>query len=288
MPILTVYRHGVTAGITSANAPPPRHSRSTCSGWSRDSTRGNLKFLRSVRPGSLDGHGYALTFTLRDCPPTAADWKALRELLFVRLRRSGMVRLHWVTEWQRRGVPHLHLAVWTREPLNPTEFHLLWLSIAGRYGAENRGQHVTPIHDATGWFRYVAKHAARGVAHYQRHHANVPPAWRSKTGRVWGRLGLWDLVDPVRLELDRPSYFRLRRIFRSVRIAEARMRGHGPSIRAARRCLRSVDRCRGEIRGLSEWLDAEDTLRVVGNLVDQGGAVAHIRSTKVRESIDDQ
>ena len=47
--------------------------------------------------------GLSGSLTLRDCPPSHDDWKTLREALFFRLRRKGLYRLHWLTEWQKRG-----------------------------------------------------------------------------------------------------------------------------------------------------------------------------------------
>ena len=77
-------------------------------GWSKTASRNNTKFLRSVYVPDLSGAAVAFTLTIRDCPPTSDDWKILRETFIKRLRRAGMVRLHWLTEWQKRGVPHLH------------------------------------------------------------------------------------------------------------------------------------------------------------------------------------
>ena len=83
------------------------------------SSRGNTRFLYSVLtpelPVSAIGVpllGLSGSLTLRDCPPSHDDWKTLREALFFRLRRKGLYRLHWLTEWQKRGVPHLHFAAW--------------------------------------------------------------------------------------------------------------------------------------------------------------------------------
>lgn len=57
--------------------------------------------------------------TLRHCPPTSDDWTRLVKVLQQRLRRAGLLRWHWVVEWQRRGVPHLHLAVYAQEGWTP-------------------------------------------------------------------------------------------------------------------------------------------------------------------------
>ena len=68
-------------------------------------TRRNTEFLMSVKTDQLTGAGVALTLTVRDCPPTADDWHRLRRAWEKRMVRAGMLRLHWVTEWQRREFP---------------------------------------------------------------------------------------------------------------------------------------------------------------------------------------
>jgi hypothetical protein len=125
MPVIQVYRHGMTAGVPPSMPPSPTHRRGDVQGWSKNATRSNTRFLYSVDETKLTGHGCAVTLTIRDCPPSAQDWKRLREALFVRLRRMGLVRAHWLTEWQRRGVPHLHGALWFDQPMHYTHFKRL-------------------------------------------------------------------------------------------------------------------------------------------------------------------
>ncbi|WP_213061820.1 hypothetical protein, partial [Escherichia coli] len=71
--------------------------RGEVKGWSKTASRNNTKFLRSVYVPALTGAAVAFTLTIRDCPPTSADWKILRETFIKRLRRAGLVRLHWLT-----------------------------------------------------------------------------------------------------------------------------------------------------------------------------------------------
>ncbi|WP_216072449.1 hypothetical protein, partial [Acinetobacter baylyi] len=74
-----------------------RAKRGEVNGWSPSASRNNTKFLRSVHVPGLTGAAVAFTLTVRDCPPTSDDWKILRETFIKRLRRAGMVRLHWLT-----------------------------------------------------------------------------------------------------------------------------------------------------------------------------------------------
>lgn len=193
MPVLTEYRHGLTMGNPPGRNDHQRAKRSTVEGWTDASTRRNTRFLYSVDERKLTGHGFGLSLTVRDCPPTGAAWKQLRERFVKRLRRMGMIRMHWLTEWQRRGCPHMHAAVWfdeglrDRDPMAMATIVDHWVALAAEYGAGPRGQHVAQITDSVGWFQYLSKHAVRGLGHYQRSADGIPPGWE-RTGRMWGYL----------------------------------------------------------------------------------------------------
>ena len=265
MRILKVYLHGSTMGTPPKRNDHLRTVRGEVGGWSRGSTRRNVAFLRSVVPDSLlidsEGqtlYGYAFTLTLRECPLTSTEWHRMRTMYFKRLARAGMTRAHWVVEWQRRGVPHLHGCIWSPHKNFNVAVIQDWLQIAAPYGAGPKGQHQRPIHDAIGWFKYLAKHAARGVSHYQRSPENVPKGWK-KTGRVWGYLGDWDRRDSMQLTIEDSTFYRLRRYVRAWRIADSRASGDSFRIRSARAMLSCPDRALSAIRGISEWID-QDTM----------------------------
>lgn len=265
MRTIQVYLHGVTMGTPGRGGKRDR-TRGKVSGWSQAASRRNVAFLRSVEPESLPDSGsgpltgWAFTMTVRDCPGTSADWHRLRRAFLMRLERLGAVRVHWVVEWQRRGVPHLHGAVWLPEAINGRKMVDHWLEVARSFRAGGRGQHVAPIHDAVGWFQYVAKHAARGVSHYQRAPESVPPGWRGETGRVWGRTGDWDTREPIKLSVTSDVFYRLRRLARAWRKSDARESGDAWRIVTARKMLRCPDRAQSELRGVSEWIDQETLL----------------------------
>ena len=141
MPVVTVYPHGGKGGVAPMSNGHRRVPRGDIQGWSEGATRRNTEFLMSVRTDQLTGAGVALTLTLRDCPPTADDWHKLRRAWEKRMVRAGMVRLHWVTEWQRRGVPHLHCALWFPDRYDFVAAIDAWVAVAGAYGAGHRGQH---------------------------------------------------------------------------------------------------------------------------------------------------
>lgn len=270
--------------------PPSRNShkrglRDSVSGWSHGSVRRNTAFLRSVDVGQLTGWGFAFTLTLRDTPATAGDWHKLRRAFEARLRRMGLIRLHWVTEWQRRKVPHLHGIAYFADdfggalPIEPWAERLKthWLEVADAYRPGRRGQHVAIVSDALGWLQYLGKHAARGVHHYQRDRRNLPPGWQGKTGRVWGKVGDWPTTDPVRFELSQRASWIYRRWVRAWRKAHARSersaRVRAGRIAAARRMLKCPCPRLSPVRGISEWIPPELTLRMWDQLAADGHAI---------------
>lgn len=283
MPVVTVYRHGATGGVPPMKNDHDRALRGEVGGWSEGATRRNTRFLYSIRETDLDGRAYAFTLTLRECPPTAQHWQRLRRAWEMRMVRAGMIRLHWVTEWQRRGVPHLHgiaffpddrPALWCRELILNH-----WLDVAQDYGAGRRGQHVMDVTGIVGWFQYLSKHAARGVKHYQRSADNIPPGWKQKTGRMWGKGGDWPTRDGIRINLQDQhgdgGWFAYRRLVRSWRVADARAAGDSQRHKSARGMLRCADQPLSRVRGVSEWIPEAVTLTMLGNLATRGFSVTN-------------
>jgi len=279
MPTVSVYRHGSTCGAGNPDAVPPM--RSEVIGWSSSAIRRNLKFLYSVDETALTGDGLALTLTVKDCPPDPDAWRRMREAWFKRQRDRGMVRCHWVTEWQRRGVPHLHLAIWFPSDASPVPPWVLigdWIDLAKPYGAKVRGQHAVEIYDVLGWNQYVSKHAARGLHHYQRSPENVPKTWQTGTGRMWGNLGEWTLQEPLRVDLSQSAFWAYRRMVRGWRKADARAaaakggvrKDANRRIRSARGMLRCPVQELSRVRGVSEWIGEGLNLRMLEGLRQAG------------------
>lgn len=274
MPVVTVYRHGGSGGIAPMKNDHDRALRGEVSGWSESATRRNTRFLYSVTEGELHGAGMALTLTLRDCPASAQDFHKLRRAWEKRMVRAGMIRLHWVIEWQRRGVPHLHGAIWFDDSYDRARIIEAWLAVSAEYGAGQGAQFVRPITGIVGWFQYLAKHAARGVLHYQRAAENMPSSWKGKTGRMWGKVGHWPVRPAVRINLEDQhgdgGWFAYRRLIRSWRIADARTAGSVYRIRSARRMLRESDPVISRLRGVSEWIPEAVHMTLIANLAERG------------------
>jgi hypothetical protein len=126
--------------------------RGTIGGWSIQSTWCLRRWFYSVDGAALDVYGYVILFMVCDFLPTAADWTATRDRFFRRMRRSGLVRGQWLTEWQRRGVPHMHGCLFLPES-NLEEFvtdH--WLEAVAEWRPGARGQVVKSLWGLPGWF----------------------------------------------------------------------------------------------------------------------------------------
>lgn len=254
--------------------------RGAVGGWTAASSRRNLRFLWSVDVNQLTGTGWSFTLTVRDCPPTPKDWAEWCRVYWKRLFDAGAIRLHWVIEWQRRGCPHLHGSVYFPSAMTRAEVENVIIDgwcYRNPYGPGRRQQRSLPIYDAIGWAQYVAKHAARGVQHYQRSPENIPPQWQGRTGRMWGHRGDWPLSEPVRLHLEGSGgdrgFFAFRRLVRSYAAAKAYVTGDLAGVRYARSMLKANSRDLGEVRGVSHWVPAATVEQLVENLDQRGFAV---------------
>lgn len=263
MAVYSVRKSGLTMGVDSHVSARPNGRRGEILGWSMGAARRNTAWLQSVDFERLNlPNIVAVTLTLPSTPETAEEWTALRTAWFHRLRRRGVVGTHWVTEWTRRGRPHLHAAVILGETLTADDLVVEWLSVATAKGRPPmlRSQHVTPVHDVVGWLQYLAKHAARGVGHYQR--MGKPQGWE-KAGRLWGHTGEWPMVEEVKADFELDDFHRLRRLVRSARIAEARGREDWSGLARARRMLKCSKRHQSMVKGVSLWIDDQHAWTLV-------------------------
>lgn len=267
MPVIQAYPNGLTMGTGGGNATPPK--RGSIQGWSTGAVRRHTRFLYSVDTSLLDGFGYSVTLTVGTLPNSADDWFAARRSWEMRLTRMpGFKRLHWLTEWQSRGVPHMHCAVYFEEPLKvPFVLGYMWVQIAQKKGwdVSPLAQYISEIDGVTGWLKYLSKHAARGVKHYQRW--GKPQSWE-KTGRLWGKVGDWPTVEPLRAEVTREQGFRFRRLVRSYVIAQARADQDWKRVSYLRRILKNSDPVISQLRGLSDWIPEPVFFKLIG-LVDE-------------------
>lgn len=263
--VIKLYPNGLTAGVPPTGGPKSRGNRKALQGWSAESIRSNTRFLYSVQADRLDGLAYTLSLTIADCPPTPDHWHARRRRFLKRMQRRELERGHWLTEWQRRMVPHLHGCLFFRSEseIDATGILDAWLDAMADYRPSAWAQCVKPMHDAVGWFQYVSKHAARGLRHYQRSPEMIPPAWLGKTGRMWGTVGEWPTAEALTLNTGMPGYHAFRRLLRARRIADARQAGNANRIRHARQMLKCSDPKRSAVRGGSDWCDLDEGLALL-------------------------
>lgn len=285
--MLKIYCNGLTLSFPK-KSQGGGGTRNKTTGWSDASTRSNTQFLYSVDTSKLTGAGYAFTFTIRDLPPTPKEWREIRKRFMQRCNRMGLIRAHWVTEWQRRGVPHLHGCLYFPEPLHQNDLRKIvshWRKSAAKYEANHKGQMIMKIDSAVGWLQYLSKHNSRSKTHYQR--SSKPAEWDS-SGRVWGKSGDW----PTKLTEHATHGYKLyaaRRIIRRWRIADARQLTHfemngekiypdsylyktlfpdgfrnARRISQARRCLKCNDRAFSYVKGMSEWIPEKLAFQMIG------------------------
>lgn len=254
--------------------------RGTIGGWTAQSSRRNMRFLWSIDTDRLTGTGYSFTLTVPVCPDTPRDWADWCATYWKRLEAVGAIRIHWVIEWQRRGCPHLHGSIYFAESADLTDienfviFQWVYRNPFSSASLMAPQQRCMRIYDAVGWGQYVAKHAARGVKHYQRSPENIPEHWQGKTGRIWGSRGDWPATAPLRIEMQDKrgdgGWYVYRRLARAYAVAKARSTGDRAAQIYARRMLRSNRRDLAECRGISSWLPRSVTEQLVENLDDRG------------------
>jgi hypothetical protein len=305
---LTLFHNGLSAGVSGM----PNHNakRGGLAGWSTGAARRHQHFLYSVNVDVIAREctvAYAFTLTVLVCPESPKAWAdAVNRFLLSMCRTLKCMRLHWVVEWQRRQVPHLHGCLFFPVEDVPLPDHVVgaWCYLV-RLGARAIAQTVKPITGLTGWLQYVAKHAARGVKHYQRSGDAIPPSWRGQTGRMWGHRGDWPLAEPLRFSLDGRegdgAFFPFRRLVRLSRIADARLaiteaeswladaQVSGDSHRiestkrrltsacrrlvSARRMLKCGNAKQSEVRGVSEWFRPARAQMFLSNLLRRGYSI---------------
>lgn len=260
MGVVAVYPGGTSASFPSASGHR-RAKRGIIKGWTPEAAMRLTKFLWSVNPDMLDGSAFAVTLTMGGRPESSQDWAAARQALLEWLRRRGVRRWQWLTEWTRNGRPHMHLCVYI-EDVAPEELALAWIKISRAHGwdADWKGQTVEPLWDSTGWLKYVAKHSARGVDHYQR---ETPPEGWETTGRLWGRGGQWPTEEPFKIALSGGQTFTFMGHFKSWQAERMRREGVAPEVVDEYLSRDHVPRTGGAPRGLSGWMPYEEAVKLL-------------------------
>ena len=273
---VTIFPNGVTLSNPRYGPMPGEVAkRGKTQGWTRKTTARFRRWLFSVDGAALPPGGFGLTLTVKDRVPTPGDWKKCRDRFVDRLEYQGLEMFQWLTEFQRRGVPHLHGMAFFAEDAQVTAEAIKkhWLGAAKEFRPAVQSQDVQKVYDLRGWFQYQTKHAARGVRHVQR--VSVPEEWRDGTGRMWGVIGEWPTREES-FDIDLETYHRARRGYRSWLIAEARREGRVDRAADLRRLLKDPDRKRSTVRGVGAFIPEEVSREILlaaryGELLERPG-----------------
>lgn len=291
MPTISIRAHGVsvsrnqtlvnpvTGEIVKLEAFQPPE-RTATRGWTSNVARRNEQRLQQIDFEHVDGVPAFVTLTMPSqqmAEVSAAMFHAWLKRWLQFMRRHGMVHYYWILEFQATGNPHLHVLVWldhTPEPLEQFKALRSWVRMLNKsgVGARLQGQvwesidvggeltvdgETVPAHPER-VLMYLAKHAARGVAHYQRQLDNMPEDWRHRSGRVWGHDRGLPLREQQDYECAYPTFWAYRRLVRRWRVSEAQRIADPVRRRAAvvqaRACLRCPRPDVSPYRGVSAWV----------------------------------
>lgn len=306
MPTISIRQHGVSATRNQTVVNPATGEivkltafqppeRTATKGWTPNVARRNEQRLQQIDFDGIDGVPAFVTLTMPSGQMgevSAADFHGWLKRWIQYMKRHGMSHYYWILEFQASGNPHLHVLVWLDHDCDPLEQYKAlrsWVGILNKsdVGARLQGQiwedidvggelvvdgERVPAHPER-VLMYLAKHAARGVAHYQRQIENMPDDWQYRSGRVWGHDRGLPLREQEDVETDYPTFHRFRRLVRRWRLAEARgikdAERRRAAILQARRSLRCSRRDVSPYRGVSAWLPAD----VASQLLDAAEAM---------------
>lgn len=308
MPTISIRAHGVSATrnqtlvnpetgeiVKLADFQPPE--RTATKGWTPNVARRNEQRLQQVDFDAVEGFPAFVTLTMPSGQMgdvSAAMFHGWLKRWLQFMKRHGMRHYYWILEFQASGNPHLHVLVWLDhepEPLETFKALRSWVGILNKSGVGARlqgqiwepidvGAEITvdgetvPAHPER-VLMYLAKHAARGVAHYQRQIENMPDDWQYRSGRVWGHDRGLPLCEQQDVECDYPTFHRFRRLVRRWRLAEAQAIKDTERRRAAivqaRRSLKCGRRDVSTYRGVSAWVPASVASQLLDAAANMGG-----------------
>jgi hypothetical protein len=137
---------------------------------------------------------FAFTFTVRRADLSEDAWRGMMKAMNMRMTRMGVAAV-WRIELQRRGVPHLHVALWlpldyrgTREDAID-EITEAWLEITGEKNDAAAREHAVHWKAilSPGWAVYMALHDGKKK--------EGQLGWQGKQWGIWNRR-LFKRVEP--------------------------------------------------------------------------------------------
>lgn len=294
MPTVSIRAHGTSATRNQTLVNPETGEivkltafqppeRTATRGWTVNVARRNEQRLQQIDFDAIEGFPAFVTLTMPSqqmSDVSAAMFHGWLKSWLRYMKRHGLLHYYWILEFQASGNPHLHLLVWLDHDWDALEQYKAlrsWVNMLNKadVGARQQGQiwesidvggeivvdgEMVPAHPER-VLMYLAKHAARGVAHYQRQIANMPEDWQYRSGRVWGHDRGLPLREQQDVECDYPTFWRYRRLVRRWRCGEAQAIVDPSRRRAAISQARGMLKCpRPDIspyRGISAWLPAD-------------------------------
>lgn len=288
---------------------PPE--RTNCGGWTRNVARRNEQRLQQVDFEAIDGTPAFVTLTMPKQQMNEVASKQFHRWLhkflgYMQLR--GCVHYYWILEFQSSGNPHLHILFWLNgwetggekrgfkhhdwdvvEQYRALAYWVKMLNgdgIFAKVDAQNfqlvelgKSSNVdgvaleSPTPERL--LMYLAKHAARGVAHYQRQIENMPEDWKYRSGRVWGHDGKLPLREQLDYECSYDVFWQYRRLVRRwVRANASKMTDDDKrrrSIVSARRMLRCSRPDVSPYRGVSAWIPETVAKQLMACVSTEGG-----------------
>lgn len=302
---------GELVKLTSFQQP----ERTNCGGWTRNVARRNEQRLQQVDFEAIDGVPAFVTLTMPSQQMNEVSAKQFHSWLntwLVYMRRRGCVHYYWILEFQGSGNPHLHVIVWLTdwrtggakggymthswvsesgvvEQYRALAYWAKMLNgdgIAAKVDAQNFQLVETGSHAVDGkvldlatperLLMYLTKHAARGVAHYQRQIENMPEDWKYSSGRMWAHDRALPLHEQQDVECDYQTFWAYRRLVRRWRCSEAHAIGDSDrrcaAISQARRMLKCSRPDISPYRGVSAWIPADVSSQLLASIpTGEGG-----------------
>lgn len=200
-------------------------TRGVTNGWSAGVQRRFSKALGNLDLPAFMNLGlavYSMTLTIRDCPYSSESWGLLRKKFMEKLEHEGMLACVHVTEWQIRGVPHLHMVGVFDSVIEYNKIINWWCGIARTYSPRPAGQHIRTVWDLAGIMGYFRSHMNKSGKSMQRDTKLIPKGWES-TGRMWGFRGgcVFGQEKNMHIAFD-DSYFAARRLLAQLAYAQIR------------------------------------------------------------------
>ncbi len=308
MPTISIRVHGVSATRNQTLVNPETGEivkltafqppeRTATKGWTSNVARRNEQRLQQIDFDAVDGVPAFVTLTMpaqQMADVSASMFHGWLKRWLQYMKRHGMQHYYWILEFQATGNPHLHVLVWLDHMPDALETYKAlrsWVRMLDKsgVGARHQGQiwesidldgeivvdgERVPAHPEH-VLMYLAKHAARGVAHYQRQIANMPEDWQYRSGRVWGHDRGLPLREQRDYECDYATFWAYRRLVRRWRVSEAQSIVDGERRRAAILQARGMLKCgRPDIspyRGVSAWLPASVASQLLDAAADMVG-----------------